>query len=246
MKQLKILITGSQGLIGRILIENLSGHFDMYGLDTKDGEHEKHFKVDISNYDDIDSVFKKLGSVDCIVHLAGDPRVEAEWASVLKNNIVGTRNIYECTKKYAIEKVIFASSNHVTGMYEDSHIITISDPVRPDSDYGSSKAFGEIIARQYFELYGIKSICLRIGWVLRDDDPTKNELRMKMWLSHRYLVELIRRSILSDIEFGIYYGVSNNKGRFWDISNTRKELGFKPQDDAFVLAYGSANGRRFL
>ncbi len=232
---MKILITGSQGLIGRILIKNLSGHFDIYGLDMKDAEDGKHFKADISNYDELDSVFKELGYVDCIVHLAGDPRVDAEWESVLKNNIIGTRNIYECAKKYDVKKVIFASSNHVTGMYEDSHIITINDPVRPDSDYGSSKAFGEIIVRQYFDLYGIKSICFRIGWVLRDDDPTISDIAMKMWLSHRDLVELIRRSILSDIKFGIYYGVSNNRDRFCDISNAEKELGYKPKDDAYSL-----------
>jgi hypothetical protein len=31
--------------------------------------NRKDVKVDISNYDKLDSVFKKLGAVDCIVHL---------------------------------------------------------------------------------------------------------------------------------------------------------------------------------
>lgn len=34
MKQSKILITGSQGLTGRVIIENLSECFDIRGLDT--------------------------------------------------------------------------------------------------------------------------------------------------------------------------------------------------------------------
>ncbi len=72
MKQLKVLITRPQELIGRILIENLSDHFDIYSLETKDAEDENHFKADISNYDELDSVFKELGAVDCIVHLAGE------------------------------------------------------------------------------------------------------------------------------------------------------------------------------
>ena len=245
MKQARILISGSKGLIGRILIENLSDSFEIYGLDLEVEKDEKYFKADISNYEELASVFEEIGLIDCIVHLAGDPKVEAEWQSVLKNNIIGTRNIYECARKYGIKKLVFASSNHVTGAYEgfppvlhkqtNPPRITVNDSVRPDSDYGSSKAFGEIIARQYFELYGIKSICLRIGWVLRDDDPTKNERAMKMWLSHRDLIELIKRSIFSDIKFGIYYGVSNNGGGFWDISNAEKELGYKPQDDASSL-----------
>lgn len=230
----KILITGSNGKIGKILAENLSNYFDIYGLD-KNKSADKHFKVDISNFADLDSVVSKLVSVDCIVHLAGDPRENADWESVLINNIIGTRNIYECAKRHGIRKVVFASSNHVTGLYGNSRLITTHDPIRPDGDYGSSKAFGEIIARQYSDMYGIKSICLRIGWVIRDDDPTISKLGMKIWLSHRDLVELIRRSILSDIDFGVYYGVSNNKERFWDISNAEKEIGYKPKDDAYSL-----------
>jgi glycogen synthase len=55
---------------------------------------------------------------------------------------------------------------------------------------------------------------------------------MKTWLSHRDLVQLVEKSLLSNIDFGVYYGVSNNKGRFWDISNAEDEIGYKPQDDA--------------
>jgi nucleoside-diphosphate-sugar epimerase len=104
---------------------------------------------------------------------------------VLKNNIIGTKTLYEVAKEYRVKKVIFASSNHVTGAYEGIppslreqaklRLITINDPIRPDSDYGTSKVFGEAVARQYYELYGIQSVCLRIGSFLADDNPTRNE-----------------------------------------------------------------------
>jgi hypothetical protein len=55
---------------------------------------------------------------------------------------------------------------------------------------------------------------------------------MKIWLSHRDLAQLVKKSILSDIGFAVYYGVSDNKGMFWDISNAEEEIGYKPQDDA--------------
>jgi hypothetical protein len=44
----------------------------------------------------------------------------------------------------------------------------------------------------------------------------------------------VKKSLLSERDFGIYYGVSDNKGRFWDISNAEKEIGYHPQDDAFL------------
>lgn len=245
MKYPRILITGAKGLIGRILTKALSDSFDVYGLDIVGEENEGNYKVDGSNYEELDKVFKKIGDIESVIHLAADARVEADWESILKNNIIGTRNVYECARKYGIRKVIYASSNHVTGAYEgfppalhkleNPQKISINDPVRPDSDYGSSKIFGEAVARQYFELYGIKSICLRIGSVLRDDAPTRDERDMKVWLSHRDLVQLVKKSMLSDIGFAIYYGVSNNKGTFWDISNAEEEIGYKPQDDASLI-----------
>ncbi len=229
MTQTKILITGSKGIIGKILTGNLSNDFDMYGLDIKDGDDNRYFKADVSNYEEVASFFKEIGSVDCIVHFAGDPRPDAAWESVLKNNVIGTRNIYECARQHSVKKVIFASSNLVTSGYigfpptvkkfKGMPEITVHDHIRPDSDYGSSKAFGESVARQYFERYGIHSICLRLGWVIENDDPTVDEGAPNVWLSHRDLIHLIKRSISSDIPFGIYYGVSNNKVKFWDISN---------------------------
>ena len=55
---------------------------------------------------------------------------------------------------------------------------------------------------------------------------------MKTWLSHRDLVQLVNKSLGSNVMFGIYFGVSANMSVFWDISNARSELGYEPVDDA--------------
>jgi hypothetical protein len=44
-------------------------------------------------------------------------------------------------------------------------------------------------------------------------------------------VQLVEKSLASDVTFGIYYGISNNKDAFWDISNARADLGYEPVDD---------------
>jgi hypothetical protein len=44
-------------------------------------------------------------------------------------------------------------------------------------------------------------------------------------------VQLVEKSLSSDVLFGIYYGISNNKDAFWDISNARADLGYAPVDD---------------
>ena len=241
----RLLITGSRGRIGTVLTEGLADSFEVFGLDLIDSPGERTFKVDVSDYEEMSNVLTNIIPLPYIVHLAADPRVGGSWESVLKNNIIGTKNVYAAAKEYGVKKVIFASSSHVTGAYEgfppslprqdNPRLITVNDAVRPDSDYGTSKIFGEAIARQYYELYGIASVCLRIGTFLANDKPSRNERVRKTWLSHRDLIQLVKKSILSEVEFGVYYGVSKNKGKFWDISNAEEEIGYCPEDDASVF-----------
>lgn len=239
----KLLITGYAGLVGQILWRNLSDSFELYGVDIRKNEFVGNlFQADISSFDEVDAVFEQIPGLTHIVHLAGDPRVDADWESVLMNNIAGTRNLYEAARIHGVKRVVFASSNHTTGAYEgfppnlhtqlNPNLITPQDPIRPDGNYGVSKAAGEAIARMYYEVYGVESVCLRIGTVLRDDDPSKDPRHQCTWLSHKDLVQLVRKSLLGDVKFAIYYGVSNNRKRFWDISNAEVEIGYRPKSDA--------------
>jgi nucleoside-diphosphate-sugar epimerase len=239
----KLLITGSQGLIGKILWQNLASEFDLYGADTcLTVSADRLFRVDISNFEQVQAAFEQIRPLEYVVHLAADPRPDGDWQSILMNNIVGTRNVYEMAKQSGVKRVVFASSNHVTGAYEgfppslhmqsNPSLIKPQDPIRPDGYYGVSKATGEALARMYYELYGLESICLRIGYVLRDDNPFGNAHNQSTWLSHRDLVQLVKKSLLADVKFAIYYGVSNNQKNFWDISNAAEEIGYQAEDGA--------------
>ena len=241
----KLLITGSEGKIGTVLKGPLNNLYEVYAVDQVEGSSDRFYQADISYLELLKEVFKKIRDVKYVIHLAADSRIDAPWESILKNNIIGTKNVYGCAKLFGVRRIIFASSNHVTGGYEgippilhkqkNPRIITIHDPVWPDSDYGSSKLFGEGLAKQYLSLYGIQSICLRIGTVTKEDDPTVDERMRKTWLSHRDLTQLVIKALQAPIEFGIYYGVSNNRGRFWDIANAQKELGYQPVDNANLV-----------
>jgi nucleoside-diphosphate-sugar epimerase len=243
MTSAKLLITGCEGLIGRILWPSLADAFELYGMDIRASERTANvFRADISDIEQVYSVFERIPSLAYVVHLAGDPRTDADWESVLANNIAGTRNVYETAKSFKVKRVVFASSNHVTGAYEgfppslhaqpNPALITPRDPIRPDGNYGVSKAAGEAIARMYYELFGIESVCLRIGSVEKEDARAKDARHQSTWLSHRDLTQLVRKSLLADVRFAVYYGVSNNKKRFWDISNAVAEIGYQPEDDA--------------
>lgn len=249
MRSPRLLITGCNGLIGGILWNNLADSFELYGLDISARKPVKNiFKADISDQEQVEAAFDRVPNLTYIVHLAGDPRVNADWESVFKNNIGGTKNIYKAAQTRGVKRIVFASSNHTSGACEgfppslhtqpNPARITTEMPIRPDSFYGVSKAAGEAIARMYYELHGLESICLRIGSVLKDDDPRTGARYESTWLSHRDLIQLVRKSLLADVKFGIYYGVSKNRKRFWDITNAEAELDYKPEDDASRKTHG--------
>ena len=240
---MRLLITGINGLIGTILRNALHNTHQVYGLDLEGEFSDQVRSVDISEYEQIASAIEQFRPLDAMIHLAGDPSVHASWESVLKSNIIGTRNIFEASREFQVLRVIFASSNHAAGAYHgfEPELNTFTqplppkispyDPPRPDSEYGVSKVFGEAVARYYSDRWDIRAICLRIGAVLKDDDPTADSQNRKIWLSHRDLIQLIEKSLATNIKFGIYFGISNNKDAFWDIDNARAELGFEPVDD---------------
>jgi len=237
-----LLLTGINGLIGSILREPLGDVCSITGCDLTGPFSNQVFQLDIRDENQVLDFFKTHGPFPLVIHLAGDPRVEAPWEKVLDHNIKGTRNLYHAARLGGTRRIVFASSNHVTGAYEgfpprlhqteDPERISREDPVRPDSEYGVSKACGEALARYYHERWGLSSVCLRIGSVLADDDPTGDPRHLRTWLSHRDLVQLVLKSLEADVGFGIYYGVSDNAGRFWSLKNARKELGYHPQDNA--------------
>lgn len=243
MAQLRVLITGINGLIGNILRKAFEDRYEVYGLDRDGPFSDRVAEVDIADYQDLARAIRQFLPLDGIVHLAGNPSVEASWESVLSANIIGTRNILEAARELEIPRVVFASSNHASGAYHGfdpdsgtftepgAPMISPDDPVRPDSEYGVSKVFGEAIARYYSDRWGLQAICLRIGAVVGDDDPTGDPQNRRIWLSHRDLVQLVEKSLTTDVAFGIYFGISNNRGAFWDISNARADLGFEPVDD---------------
>ena len=80
--------------------------------------------------------------------------------------------------------------------------------MRPDGHYGLSKAFGENLARFYFDRYGIETVCLRIG----SSFPEPKDRRMlATWLSYDDLERLVVASLTAPVVgHSVVYGVSDN------------------------------------
>jgi dTDP-4-dehydrorhamnose reductase len=227
-----LLITGGAGRIGTAMRGLLGPRYRLRLVDQRPvegpGLDEEAVVADVT---DLAALEPAMGGVDAVLHLAANPAVPATWDEVLGPNIRGTFAVYEAARRAGVPKLVFATTNHVMGFYnlQGQYPIRTDQPIRPDSYYGVSKAFGEALARYYADAFGMSLICIRIGWFA--DRPTVRQA-LGMWVSPRDLAQLFQLALETPIRFGIYNGVSNNSRREWDLSNARQDLGYAPVDDS--------------
>jgi uronate dehydrogenase len=232
----RILITGAAGKIGNVLRQGLRGSYSLIRLAdiASLGSTAADEELATTDIRDMAALEKVMAGIDCVVHLAGVPE-EAEWDQVLPLNIEGCYNVFEAARRCGVKRVIFASSNHAVGFHRRERFIDNTVEPRPDSRYGVSKVFGEALGRLYADKHGLSVACLRIGTFRTPDRPI-DARQLLTWISHRDMVQLVRRCIDSpDYHFVTVYGVSNNLRSRWDNSNV-KFLGYRPQDDSEVFA----------
>ena len=230
----RLLLTGAAGALGRMLRPRLKAHCqtlrvsDISELEAaKTGEEV----MPALALQDAQAVDKLLDGVDGVVHLGG-VSIERPFDEILPANIVGMYNLYEAARKNGTRRIVFASSNHVTGFYKQSETVSPTMPVRPDGYYGLSKAFGENIARFYFDRYGIETVCLRIGSSIPEP---KDRRMLATWLSYDDLERLVLASLSAPVVgFSVIYGMSDNPAVWWDNASA-KHIGFKPKDTSGVF-----------
>ena len=234
-----VLITGAGGLIGSVLRNTTAERYNIRALSLDPIPGANAITADIG---DLNASLAACEGMDSIVHLAANGSERASWDEVLPTNIVGTYNVFEAASRTGVKQVIYASSNHAVGTYDMERdpeiyhtglpVVNHLVPVRPDGFYGVSKCFGEALGRYYADHRGLNVICLRIGWINRQNTPEGGIERIRaMWLSHRDCVQLIEKSLIADhVKFDIFYGISNNRPHFYDLEHVREIIGYVPLD----------------
>ena len=239
-----LLLTGAAGTLGQVLaptlqalttrlrVSDLPAALDQARLSDCLPEGLDTAPCDLA---DGAAVHALLEGVDAVVHLGGIS-VEGPFEPILQANIRGLHHLYEAARRQGVKRIVFASSNHVTGCYAHAQTITPQDPPRPDGNYGLSKLFGEGIASLYWDRFGIQTVCLRIGTAT----PTPpNRRGLSTWISLPDLARLVTASLTAPgVGFLVAYGMSANTRAFWRTDEAWARLGYVPQDDAEQHAAG--------
>tara|TARA_B100000902_G_scaffold378667_1_gene412146 strand:- start:867 stop:1670 length:804 start_codon:yes stop_codon:yes gene_type:complete len=209
---------------------------------------DTHFCVaDLSDSKAIDAA---LEGMDVVLHIGAVPGPEDSFDDVLNSNIRGTFNVLEATRKHGIKRMVYASTIMTTWGYAkhvepykaiceerkkdipgNFELVRHDDPVRPTEPYSMSKVWAEGACRTYSDAHGLSVICLRIGWVNKENEA-HGLFSNSIWCSHRDIVNSFEKALkrTSDPLYGVCYALSDNNYRWVDLTHAGELTGFVPQD----------------
>lgn len=159
---MKILVTGSSGMVGTHLCERLLGEgHEVVGVDWKRNEWNEEVDALTLGVDlrDKAKVLRTLPrDPDVIVHLAANARVHdlVVDPSLARDNFEVLFNVLEYARASGIKRFMFSSSREVygnTGRTTHSEDDALSKNC--ESPYTASKIGGEALVHSYQQCYGI-------------------------------------------------------------------------------------------
>ena len=111
----RVLITGAAGLVGSLLRQSLAVSYDVSGVDVRPVEG---FPMLVADMTDPPALQAAFAGVDLVIDLAAKADHLSDWDDIYANNLPATHNALQAARQAGVQRLIFASSNHVTGMYE--------------------------------------------------------------------------------------------------------------------------------
>ena len=115
-----LVVTGSGGRIGAILRRGAGGHVQPARRSTASRRRACPTPL-VAGLTDLDAILPAFAGADAVVHLAADPRHTPDiwWDTLIPDNVVATANVFEAARRGGVRRVVFFSSMHVCGMYEN-------------------------------------------------------------------------------------------------------------------------------
>lgn len=177
---MKILVTGGCGFIGTNFIRMmLRKHPDwqivnldkltyagnrLNLLDLEQNEPRYSFvQGDICDRD-LCMELMKDPHLDAVVNFAAESHVDRsinDPSPFVTTNIQGAQNLMECARQNDISRFVHVSTDEVYGTLGPEGKFTEDTPLAPNSPYSASKASADMMARAYFETYGMPMVVTR-------------------------------------------------------------------------------------
>lgn len=238
MTRNRLVMIGGSGDIGTVLARHFAARFEPISIDPNPPRLQQTRWIQGTGRTLSD---EHLSRDDVLIYLATGA---GDWDALLEAEIIGLRHATLVAAAVGVRRMLFASSNHAVGGYEQelrelgyrpAHVDgTVVSQIRPDSEYGAAKVFGEAFVRYAAEGHDLRASVLRIGTVRAVDDPDvlareepdellpgDVEMRRRRyhatWLYHADLCTIVEEELRAPERFRQRFAVSDNVGRFWPL-----------------------------
>ena len=220
--------------------------------------------VDLEN-PDRDAYRAHFQGADAVVHSGFKGTVDWSHTDYWKesDNVRMCYNVYQTCVEEGVKRIVVMSSNHACDFYErliwSDRLDFATTDMLPLSDnfYGWAKSSYEHLAFVFATGNAtngkrLESVHIRIG-APRDtvmegqsaDDLKQLHRELGAYLSARDLSQLVIKSIEAEniedengVPFQVFFGISGNTHRFWNIDNARRIVGYAPEDDSQIRFAG--------
>jgi len=229
-----VLLTGASGNLGRMLAAGLAAQgraLVLTDIAPFPDPLPPGARFERADLEDGVAVLRLAEGCGHVLHFGG-VSVDRPFGEVIGPNLRGLFHIYEAARREGA-RVTFASSNHAIGFHErpggHNERLDMGCAFRPDSHYGLSKAYGELMGRLYWDKHGVENVNLRIGSCF----PEPVDARMlSTWLSYTDLLRLVARCVDAErVGHAVVWGCSANPASWWGEDH-RARLGWAPEDSA--------------
>ena len=172
-----LLVTGGAGFIGsnfiRYMLEKypaltiinldaLTYAGDLANLgEWQDDPRHEFVHGDILDESLVDSL---MARAEAVVHFAAESHVDRSIASAsvfVKTNVQGTQVLLDAARRHGVARFIQISTDEVYGTLGPEGYFSETTPLAPNSPYSASKAGADMLARAYYETYGVPVLITR-------------------------------------------------------------------------------------
>tara|TARA_Y100000590_G_scaffold20022_2_gene23397 strand:- start:7516 stop:8433 length:918 start_codon:yes stop_codon:yes gene_type:complete len=149
----KVLVTGSSGFLGSHIVDMLDSFgYDIVLYDKFPSPYNKSHKEYVGDILDSEKLNEAIEGCNLVYHFAAQADIDISSSGpteTIKENILGTQNVLECSRKNDIEKILFASTIYVYSQL--------------GSFYRVSKQACEKLIEEYQSEFGLDYTILRFG-----------------------------------------------------------------------------------
>ena len=248
-QKLRVLMTGAAGTVGTALWSawEAENRYQLTLVDLRgiEGSTSTCKQGDVRDCDQMQTLCQNQ---DVLVHLAYVRHQDFTQLPEELTDIGTSMLLFEIARQAGVQKIVYASTNHVTGWNErlaqpaDSSWVGIppkfstAEQFRPDGWYGAMKGMAEIAGRYLVDAHDLRFISIRIGSFNGTSEPSGIR-HCSTLLTPRDCAQLFGRAVdyQGAVKYLITYGTSGNTDGyqvgFMDIRPAVEILGYRPQDN---------------